>query len=181
MTTINTDQQAGEPTRWSVEPGNSSVTFDVKTFWGAVTVRGAFDRFDGSYEVGPEGTKITLTVDVDSLDTGNAKRDKHLRSEDFFHLAAHPQVRFTSTRVRPAGDGMLLVEGNLEAAGQVVPLELGATVRQADGGLEITGTTALDPGSFGMSRGQFGMIRPLATLSVTAHLNEDTSSIEAAA
>ena len=181
MTTNSTDPQASSTTRWSVDPGASSVGFAVKTFWGAVTVRGAFDRFDGYYEVGPEGTKIALTVDVDSIDTGNAKRDAHLRTDDFFHLAEHPQVRFTSTRVRPAGDGMLLVEGNLEVAGETLPLELAAAVQQAEGGLEITATTALDPAQFGMSRGQFSMIRPPAVLTVTARLNEETSSIQAAA
>jgi polyisoprenoid-binding protein YceI len=62
-------------------------------------VHGRFDRFDGSYEVGPSGTTIELTIDADSLDTGHATRDKHLRSTDFFHIVEHPQVRFTSTRV----------------------------------------------------------------------------------
>jgi polyisoprenoid-binding protein YceI len=181
MTTNNTDRRPASATRWSVEPGNSSVSFAVKTFWGAITVRGTFDRFEGFYEVGPEGTKIALTVDVDSLDTGNAKRDKHLRSDDFFHLAQHPQVRFTSTRVRPAADGMLLVEGNLEVAGEVLPLELAATVQPAEGGLEIAASTALDPAQFGMSRGQFSMIRPPAVLTVTARLSEENASVEAAA
>jgi polyisoprenoid-binding protein YceI len=172
MTTITTDRKADATTRWSVDPRNSSVTFAVKTFWGAMTVRGSFDRFDGTYEIGPDGTKIALTVDADSIDTGNAKRDKHLRTEDFFHLEAHPQVTFISTRVRNAGDGMLLVEGNLEAAGQVVPIEFAATVQKAGGGLEISTTTDVDFAQFGMSSGQFGMIRPPATLSVTAHLRE---------
>ena len=72
----------------------------MKTFWGLLTVRGHFDRFSGSYEVGPDGATIELTIDADSLDTGNANRDKHLRSTDFFRVAEHPQVRFTSTRVR---------------------------------------------------------------------------------
>ena len=81
-----------------------SVEFTVKTFWGLMTVRGSFDRFDGSYEVGPDGTTIELTIDADSLDTGNATRDKHLRSTDFFDVDEHPQVRFRSTRVDEADD-----------------------------------------------------------------------------
>ena len=129
MTTTEIEQRAAAPTRWTVDRDETSVDFAVKTFWGLTTVHGRFDRFDGSYEVGPDGTKIELTIDADSLDTGNATRDKHLRSTDFFHVAEHPQVRFTSTRVRRAGDGMLHVEGDLEAAGKVVPLEFDATVR----------------------------------------------------
>ena len=145
MTIIESEERAVTPTRWSVDGGETSVDFAVKTFWGLATVRGRFDRFGGSYEVGPDGTKIELTIDADSLDTGNRTRDKHLRSADFFGIAEHPQVRFVSTRVRDTGDGTLHVEGGLEAAGKVVPLELDATVRQVDHGLQVEGTTTVDP------------------------------------
>ena len=99
MTTTEFEQRTAAPTRWTVDPDETSVEFAVKTFWGLMTVHGRFDRFDGSYEVGPDGTTIELTIDADSLDTGHATRDEHLRSTDFFHVVEHPQVRFTSTRV----------------------------------------------------------------------------------
>ena len=175
MTTIEREKHAATPTRWSVDDGETSIDFAVKTFWGLATVRGHFDRFGGSYEVGPDGTTIELTIDADSLDTGNRTRDKHLRSADFFGVDEHPQVRFTSTRVRDAGNGTLHVEGDLEAAGKVVPLELDATVLQGEHGLQVEGTTTVDPGRLGMSSGRLGMIRPDATLHVKAHLNEATS------
>ena len=69
-------------------------------------------------------------------------------------------MRFTSTRVRDAGDGTLHVEGDLEAAGKVVPLEFDATVKQVDDGLEVEATTTVDQRQLGMSSGQLGMIRP---------------------
>jgi polyisoprenoid-binding protein YceI len=99
MTTTLTEQRAAARTGWSVDDAESLVEFAVKTLWGLTTVRGRFDRFDGTYEVGPCGTKIELTIDAASLDTGNRTRDKHLRSNDFFGVDEHPQVRFTSTRV----------------------------------------------------------------------------------
>ncbi len=49
-------------------------------------------RLGGSYEVGRNGTKIELTIDADSIDTGNPKRDEHLRSSDFFDVGDHAQV-----------------------------------------------------------------------------------------
>jgi polyisoprenoid-binding protein YceI len=171
MTIIMSEQRAVAPTRWSVDPDATSVDFAVETFWGLTTVRGRFDRFDGSYEVGPDGTKIELTLDADSLDTGNRTRDKHLRSSDFFRVAEHPEVRFTSTRVRDARDGTLHVEGNLEAAGSVVPLEFDATVQHVDDALEVEGTTIVDQRQLGMSSGPLGMIRPPATLHVKARLS----------
>jgi polyisoprenoid-binding protein YceI len=170
-TTYN--QRAVAPTRWSADADRTSVDFAVKTFWGLLTVRGHFDRFSGSYEVGPDGARIELTIDADSLDTGNAKRDKHLRSTDFFAVAEHPQVRFASTSVRESGDGRLRVEGDLHAAGKVVAIELDATVaRRDDGRLEIEATTTLDQRSLGMGSGLPGMIRPPATLHVKALLSD---------
>jgi polyisoprenoid-binding protein YceI len=126
--------------------------------------------FDGTYEVGPSGTKIELTIDADSLDTGNGTRDKHLRSNDFFGVDEHPRVRFTSTRVLDTGDGKLHVEGDLDAAGKVAPLEFDATVAQAGDVLELETTTTVDHRWFGMSSGQLAMIRPPATLHVKARL-----------
>jgi len=171
MTIIKSEERAAAPARWSVDRDETSVAFVVKTFWGLATVHGQFDRFGGSYEVGPDGTKIELAVDADSLDTGNRTRDKHLRSADFFHYAEHPQVRFTSTRVRDSGDGTLHVEGGLEAAGKVVPLEFDAIVKQVDDALEVEATTTVDQRQLGMSSGQLGMIRRPATLRVKARLS----------
>ncbi len=174
MTIIMREEKAVAPARWSVERDETSVDFVVKTFWGLATVRGRFDRFDGFYEAGPDGTRIELTIDAASLDTGNATRDKHLRSTDFFRVAKHPQLRFTSTRVCHADDGVLRVEGELQVAATVVPLEFDATVQQVDDALEVEATTTFDQRQLGMSSGKLGMIRPPATLHVKAHLNETT-------
>lgn len=171
MTATEIEQRAATPTHWTVDGDETSVDFAVKTFWGLATVRGQFDRVDGSYEGGPEGATIELTVDADSLATGNRTRDKHLRSSDFFGVADHPQVRFTSTHVRQTDDRMLHVEGRLEVAGTSVPLEFDASVEQVPSGLEIEATTTIDQRQLGMSSGQLGMIRPPATLHVKARLN----------
>jgi polyisoprenoid-binding protein YceI len=175
MTAIEIEQRTVAPARWAIDSERTSVEFAVKTFWGLVTVRGRFDRFDGSYDVGPDGTKIELTIDSDSVDTGNPTRDKHLRSTDFFQVTEHPYVRFTSTRVYDLGGGILHVVGHLEAAGNVALLEFPATVRRVDDALEVEATTTVDHRRFGMSSGQLRMIRPPATLHVKARLNSVTS------
>ena len=172
MSTTATIQKTALPTRWFVDDGEASVEFAVPTFWGLMTVRGRFDRFSGSYEVGAEGITIELTIDAASLDTGNRTRDKHLRSADFFHTAEHPHVRFRSTRVSPGGDGILHVEGGLEAAGTIVPMEFDATVMPAGDGLDIEATTGVDQRTFGMHSGPLGMIRPPATAHVKARLRQ---------
>jgi len=167
MTTMATDLKTVAPERWNVDTDASSVEFAVKTFWGLGTVRGRFDRFAGTYDVGPDGAEIALTIDVGSLDTGNRTRDKHLRSADFFHLAEHPQVRFTSTRVHSSLNGEIDIEGELEAAGKTVPLAFYATSRRVDDDtLELETTIELNHRRLGMSGGLLGMIRPPATLHV---------------
>jgi polyisoprenoid-binding protein YceI len=167
MTTTAIEQAA---THWAVDPKDTSVGFDVKTFWGLATVHGRFDSFDGSYETGPEGTTIELTIDADSLDTGNKTRDEHLRSSGFFHVAEHPRLRFASTRVHEVRDGVLHVGGRLEAAGTSVWLEFPAIVRPVGDGLEIEATTTVDQQELGMSNGPLSMIRRPVTVHVTAHL-----------
>ena len=171
MTTLELQQtQPRTTTRWIVDPTRTTVDFAAKTFWGLATVHGHFDRFDGSYEIGPEGTRIDLTVVVDSIDTRNRTRDEHLRSYDFFDAVLHPLMRFTSTRVVEAGDGTVHVAGVLEAAGESVPIDLEATVKEFDGELEIEAIAPVDPGQLGMSSGPLRMIRTPATAHVRARL-----------
>ena len=171
MSTTATEQKSAALTRWSVDPENTFVEFTVKTFWGSMSVRGRFDRFDGSYKSGPDGKTIELTIDANSVDTANKTRDKHLRGMDFFNVAEHPYVRFTSTRIHDVSGGILHVVGLLEAAGNVVSLEFPATIRPIGDGFEVEATVTVDQSQFGMSSGQLGMIRRPATLHVKAHLS----------
>jgi polyisoprenoid-binding protein YceI len=173
MTTTATEPTTLAPPHWSLDRDGSSVGFTVKTMWGLIPVCGRFDRFAGSYEIGRNGTTIELTIDADSVDTGNGKRDEHLRSSDFFDVDNHALVRFRSTRVHEVGDGMLHVAGNLEVAGIVEPLEFAATVRPAGEGIAVEATTTVDQRRFGMSSGVLGMIRRPTTLHVKALLKRD--------
>jgi polyisoprenoid-binding protein YceI len=173
MTTTAIEQAT---THWTVDPENTSVEFDVKTFWGLTTVHGRFDRFSGSYETGPDGPEIVLIIDADSIDTGNKTRDSHLRSSLFFHVVEHPWIRFGSTHVEDVTDGVLQVAGILETAGHSTLLEFPATVRQVGDELEIEATTTVDQLELGMSRGPLSMIRRPATLHVTARLSRPRSA-----
>jgi polyisoprenoid-binding protein YceI len=159
-----------QTTHWSVEPDETSVEFSVRTFWGLATVHGRFDSFHGSYEEGSDGASIELTIDADSLDTGNRTRDTHLRSAKFFHVADHPQVHFRSTHVDDTGDGVLRVVGRLGAAGRAAALDFPATIRTVGDELEIEATTTVDQQELGMSSGPLAMIRRPVTLHVRARL-----------
>src|SRR6188472_3283395 len=103
-----------ETSRWRIDPERSSVEFRARTFWGLMTVKGRFGRYDGWLDL-RDGAAIELTIDADSLDTGNERRDKHLRSSDFFDVENHPQVRFVSDSAEVDGE-RLNVSGRLYAA-----------------------------------------------------------------
>ena len=89
---------------------------------------------------------------------------------DFFDVAEHPLVRFTSTRVNGLGDGRVHVSGELEAAGARVPVAFDASVRVIDGELELEAMTTVDQRRIGMSQGPLRSVRPTAKLHVQTRL-----------
>jgi hypothetical protein len=117
-TRLSTDTTSAElvTERWRLDPARSSVEFRVPHFWGLVTVKGHFKLYEGTLDLRSEPA-VQLTIEADSLDTGIAKRDQHLRSADFFDAAHYPQVRFASDSAVLDGDS-LKVRGRLHAAGK---------------------------------------------------------------
>jgi polyisoprenoid-binding protein YceI len=80
------------------------------------TVRGAFTSFAGSAHLDtadPSASSVTLRIDTASIDTGNADRDAHLRSADFFDVEAHPVITFDSTAVEQLDEEVYRVTGDL--------------------------------------------------------------------
>ena len=103
---------------WKVDAAHSSVTFSVKHM-GIANVRGRFVEFDGALDVRDNlaDGRIYGTVQVASIDTGDAKRDEHLRSADFFDVEHFPEITFESTRVEAIDEERTRVVGNLTMHG----------------------------------------------------------------
>ena len=85
-------------------------------------VRGPFQKFEGRITTGEENS-ATATIDLNSIDTREEKRDAHLRSADFFDVEKNGPMTFTSTKVEPGGKG-LLVTGDLSIGGVTGPVTL---------------------------------------------------------
>jgi polyisoprenoid-binding protein YceI len=109
---------------WTIDASHSSVNFKVKHL-GVAKTRGRFTTFEGTVEVGerPEDTTVNVQIDASSVDTHDGGRDDHLRSADFFDVANHPHLVFTSTGVSGSGDEWTL-EGTLTIAGVTKPVTL---------------------------------------------------------
>jgi polyisoprenoid-binding protein YceI len=173
MTTIHSaqDSQLLAGTNWRLDPRNSTAEFRVPNFWGIATVKGRFERLEGQLGVDEDHQwRMELSLDADSLDTGNPRRDKHLRSADFFDVEHHPEVRFRSRSVADHGNGRMHVEGELEAAGERARVQVELTVEHADGGLEVSAAATVDQRELGMTWSPLGIVRPPTALSVHARL-----------
>lgn len=163
-----TDQPAVEKARWRIDPTRSRFEFHTPTFWGLMTVKGCFERYDGTLDL-RQDPAIELTIDAASLTTKNNMRDKHLRSGDFFDVENHPQVHFISDTARLDGE-RLTVSGRLYAAGTSTPLDVDARLRRVDGELEVDAIAYADHLELGMSHGTFGMIRTPSELILRGRL-----------
>jgi polyisoprenoid-binding protein YceI len=112
---------------YNVDPTHSNVGFEVRHM-GIATVRGSFHTFEGKLEVSDDSALLEGSVAVDSIDTNEANRDGHLQAPDFFDVAAHPQITFTSTSTEPAGQGQIRLNGEITIKGVTKPLALTGTV-----------------------------------------------------
>jgi polyisoprenoid-binding protein YceI len=153
---------------WRLDPQRSAIEFRAWHFWGLGAVKGHFDDYQGRLDLSADPA-IELTIEAASVQTGNPKRDRHLRSGDFFDSETHPQIRFVSDSV-VQHDDMLKVRGRLFARDQSIPLELDAHIRRIDGGLEIEAATTARHRELGMSWSPLGMIPPRSELLVKGYL-----------
>lgn len=81
---------------------------------------GRFNDFEGTFsydEKNPSAAKVNVTIDVASVDTNHAERDKHLRSPDFFDVDKFPQAHFVSTSFKELGHGKALLKGKFTLRG----------------------------------------------------------------
>jgi len=114
------------PTTWTVDPAHSQVGFAVKHLVVS-TVRGEFAAYSGTLKLDEQDvtkSSVEASIDVNSIDTGVADRDTHLKSPDFFDAANHPKMTFKSTKVKSAGKDRLEVQGDLTIRGTTKPVTL---------------------------------------------------------
>src|SRR6266699_4283863 len=78
---------------WTLDASRSTIGLRSKSMWGLAPVKGVFRQVSGTGAVSPAGeVSGTITVAAASVDTKNKRRDKHLRSADFFDSDTHPQI-----------------------------------------------------------------------------------------
>ncbi|WP_037577641.1 YceI family protein [Phaeacidiphilus oryzae] len=165
---MSTDVATGS---WKLDSARSNVAFKQKGMWGLVTVRGTFTTVSGEGEVYPDGTAAgAIAVDSKSVDTGNAKRDQHLRSADFFECERHPTITFAVARAATGEGDKVQVEGELTVRGVSRPQAVEAVVRQEqDGSVVLSTEFQVERADHGITWNQLSAMRGPTTVSATLH------------
>jgi polyisoprenoid-binding protein YceI len=118
---------------WVLDPRASSLRLRNKAMGGLAAVKGVFREVSGRGTVLPDGqVSGTIAVSAASIDTKKARRDKHLRSADFFDSDNHPEITFTVDAIRPSGQGVT-VTGALTVRDRTLPLSFEAAAFAHDG------------------------------------------------
>jgi polyisoprenoid-binding protein YceI len=109
---------------WDIDAVHSEVGFSVRHMMVS-KVRGKFAQFSGTLVTGekPTDSRVSAEIQMDSIDTGNADRDAHVRSADFFAADEYPTMTYRSTGVREDGDEFVL-DGELTLKGVTRPVPL---------------------------------------------------------
>ena len=113
------------PGTYDIDAAHTSVEF-VGRHLMITKVRGRFSDVQGRITIGqdPENSSVTVEIGAASVSTGNADRDAHLRSEDFFDTERYPTITFASTRVTALPDATWEVIGDLTVHGTTKPVVL---------------------------------------------------------
>ena len=157
---FSTTTQAAIET-YKADPAHSSVNFKIRHFFS--TVPGAFQDFEATIVLdteNPANNSVEAVIPVGAVNTNNVKRDKHLRSDDFFNEPVHPQMKFKSTCWVVTGKNTFKVTGNLTilSTTKVIVLDVKLTGSGPNRrGIYLTGwevKATLDRRDYGITYGQ---------------------------
>jgi polyisoprenoid-binding protein YceI len=160
---------------YAIDVSHTQLGFAVRHM-AVSKVRGRFSTFEGSLELAedPTDSKVSLTIDANSVDTRDENRDNHLRTNDFFDVANHPTWTFSSTAITPESATEWKVEGDLTIRGVTRPVTLDVSlegvVKDPYGNHRVgfSASTTIDREDFGVS---FGAVMEAGGLVVAKKVN----------
>jgi polyisoprenoid-binding protein YceI len=137
-------------TKWVIDPTHSEIGFKVKHMM-FTNVSGRFDKYEGTFMTDGdnfEGAEISFSADIDSINTGNADRDNHLKGADFFDGGQFPTLSFKSSSFSKKGGSDYELAGDLSLHGVTkfvkLPVEFGGLMTDPWGNskaaMSISGT-----------------------------------------
>jgi polyisoprenoid-binding protein YceI len=143
MTTATTPALTELTGTYTLDPAHSRIGF-VARHAMVTKVRGAFNEFEGTATLdgaNPASSSAQVTISAASIDTRNAQRDEHLRSNDFLAMNEYPQITFSSTGARQVGDSTFELTGDLTIKGVTnqitVPFSFEGVAKDPFGNLRV--------------------------------------------
>jgi polyisoprenoid-binding protein YceI len=146
-------------TTWKIDPAHSSAHFVVRHMM-ITNVRGGFSGVQGTVVYDPadlNGSSVDVTIDKNTLSTGDTNRDTHVKSAEFLDVENYPTITFKSKKITKDGDG-LKIAGDLTLHGVTREVTLnvdGPTEEQKDpwGNIRVgaSATTKIKRSDFGLT------------------------------
>ncbi len=176
MTTTPSQATLELPTgSWKLDEGLTKVTVSAKKL-GFFTIPGTLNVEESRIDVDENNqiTGVEVVVDAASYDTGNAKRDTHVRSADFLDADAHPTLAFRTGAVVPTNRGYE-AEGTLTAKGETAPIAVEIRNVEIDaetGTASFAASAMVDRGSIGINKMPSFFIGPDLELVVSATVSK---------
>ncbi len=159
MTTATAPTQTELTGSYTLDPAHSRIGF-VARHAMVTKVRGAFNDFEGTATLDgaqPANSRVQVTINATSIDTRNAQRDEHLRSNDFLAMQDYPQITFASTGVRPVDETTFEVTGDLTVKGVTnsitIPFSFEGAAKDPFGNLRVgfEGSVTINRKDYGIS------------------------------
>lgn len=126
ITLINSSLAFAQTTKWGYDASHAKVGFSISHF-GISETEGKFSKFDGVVLADKpdfSDAKIDFTIDVNSINTEDEKRDAHLKSPDFFDVAKYPNIVFKGKSLKAVGKNKYKLTGNFTMHGVTKEIEL---------------------------------------------------------
>ena len=144
--------------QWRFDPAHTRIGFSTRHAM-VTKVRGAFNDVEGTITVdpdAPERSGVQVSIKVASIDTRNADRDQHLRTNDFFDAPRFPEITFASDRVDQVDEGHFIVSGGVTIRGITrevsIPIDFMGVERDPMGNLRagFEGSRRINRQDFGL-------------------------------
>ena len=144
------------PAAWAVDYPRSRIGFSATM--NSAPFAGSFARWAAQISFDPARlaqSRVVARIETASARTGDASRDEALPTDDWFAVRQFPAATFTSTRIRAAGPGRYVADGQLVIRGAARPVSLPFALTIAGSAATMRGVLTIDRRAFGVGRGQF--------------------------
>jgi polyisoprenoid-binding protein YceI len=133
---------------YAASDAGSNIKFAIKNF--GATVNGSFKGLKGKIEFNPDNlsaSSINVSVDANTVNTGNESRDKHLKKEDYFNVVNYPTLQFVSVKITGKADAYT-IEGKLTIKGITKTIAFPFTATAIANGYRLQGSFRLNRRDF---------------------------------